>query len=323
MNVYNRLLGPVAAMSVTLLGTACAQSLPAGQPYPEKQIAAHSVTPQTDSTKLLYVGTGQTVNVYSFPQNQLTETLGGFQRTQGLCSDKAGNVFITDEFAGTITEYAHGATEPTQTLEDPTFAPYGCAIDPTSGDLAVANSGDAAMSSVAIYRNAKGPSIVFTDLSIYAFYYCTYDSKGNLFIDGANNENRGSGQLDELPRNSSNLQKVTLNAAFSPGGGVQWDGTHLALESPQGKGYDDGPMLIERVKISGGTGSVDKPVYLRSKGNKNPGEGTQFWIDGGMIVNRKFTSRGVGEWKYPAGGDVRSTIKARMTYGVTISDIKS
>lgn len=132
--------------------------------------AARSWIDRTSSSKLLYAGEGQTVEVYLFSQGRLVGNLGGFQRADGLCTDEAGDVFVTDEFAGTITEYAHGGTEPLRSFADLGAAPYGCAVDPNSGDLAVSNTGDTAMSDIVVYRKHHfNAPIVYSDPSVYSF----------------------------------------------------------------------------------------------------------------------------------------------------------
>jgi hypothetical protein len=275
------------------------------------------------SAKLLYVSEGTTVEVYTFPQGELVGTLSGFQRAAGDCADRAGNVFITDEFAGTISKYAHGGTSPTLILSNVGRNPYGCSVDPKSGDLSVVSFGTAPSGGVFIYKKAKGSVTEFTDPSIYNYYYCGYDNNGNLFVEGSNSLHQDAGLLAELPKGGSAFQTVTLHNSFAPGGGVQWDGTDLAVESPNGRHNTKGPTVIDRVQISGSTGMMTTPVYLSTgKSNQNPGVGTQFWIDGNSLVKQEYASRGVGRWKYPAGGKVVSIFKAHESFGLTISAAK-
>jgi hypothetical protein len=286
-------------------------------------IASRSRVLPAMSSKLLYVSEGTTVEVYGFPKGDLVETLTGFQRAAGDCTDRIGNVFITDEFAGTISKYAHGGTSPTLILPDLGRNPYGCSVDPKSGDLAVANFGSFPTGGVVVYKKAKGSGTAFADSSIHTYYYCGYDNSGNLFVEGSNYLHQDTGLLAELPNGGSEFQTITLDNSFSPGGGVQWDGTDLALESPKGKHNTQGPTLIDRVQISASTGTMTTPVYLSTgKRDQNPGVGTQFWIDGNSIVNQEYSSRGVGLWRYPAGGKIISVFKAHESFGLTISAAK-
>lgn len=84
-----------------------------------------------------------------------------------------------------------------------------------------------------------------------------------------------------------------------------------------------GSMLIDRVKIEGSSGTImTKPIYLTSEGDRNPGGGAEFWIDGTSIVTREFAARGIGLWRYPAGGRARVRFHAKRTLGLTISTAK-
>lgn len=99
--------------------------------------------PEAKSETLLYVFNVYTITVYSYPKGKLVGTLSDFEKPYGECVDKSGNVYITDSSFARIYEYAHGGTKPIHTLKDPEYQPYGCAVDPTTGDLAVANYSDA------------------------------------------------------------------------------------------------------------------------------------------------------------------------------------
>jgi hypothetical protein len=184
------------------------------------------------------------------------------RRAAGDCDDRAGNVFITDEFAGTISKYAHGGTNPTLIISNVGRNPYGCSVDPKSGDLSVVSFGTSPWGGVFIYKKAKRSVTEFADPSTYNYYYCGYDNNGNLFVEGSNYLHQDAGLLAELPKGGSAFETVTLSNSFSPGGGVQWDGTDLALESPNGRHNTQGPTVIDRVQISGSTGTMTTPVYL-------------------------------------------------------------
>ena len=83
------------------------------------------------------------VNIYSYPADKLVGQLaGGFGSPEGLCNDKAGNVFVTDTSTGDVYEYAHGATQRLATLYDNSapLYPFGCSVDPTTNNLAVTSA---------------------------------------------------------------------------------------------------------------------------------------------------------------------------------------
>src|SRR5271163_5032416 len=108
---------------------------------------------------LLYVGDlgNAQVDVLTYPQGKLQFTLTGFGSVNGLCTDFNGNVYVSDAHNGKLVEYPYNGTKKARTLSDPGYYTQGCAIDPKSGDLAVAIQ---PMSSnpggIAIFRHAKG-----------------------------------------------------------------------------------------------------------------------------------------------------------------------
>ena len=79
------------------------------------------MAPDAKSHDLLYISDqgNQAVYVYSYPSAKLQGTLTGFTRPEGECVDKAGNVFIVDEAASVIFEYAHGGKSPDRDAERP------------------------------------------------------------------------------------------------------------------------------------------------------------------------------------------------------------
>ena len=98
------------------------------------------MSPDAKEQQLLYVSDQKTddVYVYSYPTGKLVGTLTGFAAPYGQCTDKSGNVFITQFDASDVTEYAHGGTNPIKTLDTAGEYPVGCSVDPKTGNLAVA-----------------------------------------------------------------------------------------------------------------------------------------------------------------------------------------
>ena len=181
------------------------------------------------SQNLLYVSEVRTVAVYSYPQLKLEGTLRHFYIASGMCVDKGGDVFVVDGGYGKIFEYAHGGTKRLVTLDSPTKGPVGCSIDPTTGDLAVGSQGFGTEATVAIYKNARGKPVTYTDSAFDQFFFCGYDNKGNLFADGLTAPGSGNFALAELPQGKTALTTITVDQYVIFPGGVQWDGKHLAI----------------------------------------------------------------------------------------------
>ena len=146
-----------------------------------------------------------------------------------LRADKSANVWIVNDGASQLVEYAHGGTSPIATLSDAGEYPEGCSVDPTTtGNLAVTNFySTSGAGSVSIYAGARGSPQVYSDPGMTNYRFCGYDSKGNLFVDGVNNSS--SFVLAELPKGSSSFTNIDFTQKIEWPGGVQWDGKFIAV----------------------------------------------------------------------------------------------
>ena len=236
------------------------------------------------------------VYVYSYPKGELVGTLTGFNEPQGECVDKAGNVYITNTNDSNILEYAHGGSTPINTVSDPGEYPVDCAIDPTTGDLAVTDKFGYGTSegSVEVYKEAKGTPTRFEDPDVFFMYFCGYDDRGNLFIDGA--PVSGNFAFAELPKGKRLFTNITLNQDFEFPGGVQWDGKHIAVGNQAG--YYENANVIFQFSIHGTSGKAVGATQLDSSCDV-----VQFWVAGNTVIGPDYCANDVGYWKYPAGGD--------------------
>jgi hypothetical protein len=263
--------------------------------------------PEALSDDLLYIANSTTVTVYSYPQGRLEGTLRHFYAPQGECVDARGNVFITNFGTGQTFEYKHGGTKRIETLKGPTAGPIGCSVDPTTGNLAVSAFGGI----VAIYKNAHGKPTEYTDPQIAKFYWCTYDTVGDLFVDG---QDSGSGfRFAELRKGSHAFTDITLNQPIGWPAGVQWHGNRIAV------GDQNNPVIYE-FKISGTSGSKVGTTPLASHADIYK----QFWIEKQTLIlpNEYVTGKGSRlkahfeglYFKYPAGGTATKRITAGLRF---------
>jgi hypothetical protein len=143
------------------------------------------------SSSLLYVSNASNVTVYQYNNGQditLVGTLTGFNSPQGLCTDRRGDVWVSDYGSRTMYEFAHGGTTPIATITVNGGFPFACAVDPT-GKLAVSywypNAHFYNYAAVVVYPpgstngTSYGPPRGF-----YRSYFLTYDNDGNLFTNG-------------------------------------------------------------------------------------------------------------------------------------------
>jgi hypothetical protein len=229
------------------------------------------------------------------------------------------------DFQSYILEYAHGGTEPIATLDDPGL-PSGCAVDPTTGNVAVANvsaddpphyHGD-----VVVFPNGQDPPTQYSDSSIPFFLYCSYDATGNLLVDGYDASSDG---IAELPAKGQNLGDIALDQSIGPGS-IQWVDVYQAFVVAGNSGDPRGSDYIYQVQVSGSSGTVSGPTILRTE-RHHSSEDYQFWTGDGRIISPGLIRGDVAAlldfWKYPRGGRPTKSISrpdgAHYLTGVTVS----
>jgi hypothetical protein len=317
-------IGVAATMLVACTGS----QLPIGAPGAIPQghaIVTHAdrsgswMLPEAKGEDLLYVGGVSVVTVYSYPQGKLEGVLHGFYRTEGECVDRKRDVYITNLGTNQIFEYAHGGTKRLATLKGYGGA-NGCAIDPITGNLAVTNI----EGYLAVYKGARGKPTVYTDRKFQEFFFCGYDDKGNLFMDGLNGDSEF--EFAELPKGSATLANVTLNQSIGWPAGVQWDGKYLAVGNA-GKtcGSCTGPTIY-RFAIKDRHGKLVGSTPLASGAY----DIYQFWIDGktAIVPNGYCRPPHCGSdvlfFAFPAGGNAFKRIpesRLRASAGVVVSKV--
>ena len=190
------LVGCTGAPQPTPLGTEPASyspfdgSSPAVRPNGSKSWMLPEAQKQPS---LLYISNSGTasVTVYTYLNGSgllLVGVLTGFSLPTGMCTDNAGNVCIPDYGTRKIFEYAHGGTSPIFTITEHSGFPYDCAVDPTTGNLAVANQHPngkyQAFGNVVVYpKGSRTGRVYSTSDGFRDVYFVTYDNKSNLYVD--------------------------------------------------------------------------------------------------------------------------------------------
>lgn len=258
---------------------------------------------------LLYISNVNTVTVYTYPIGKRVGTLRGFYRTGGECSDMLGNVFISDFGHGTMVEYPHGDKRPIQSFTLSGHNPVDCSVDAESGDLAITwNKNGSSTNYIAVYQHATGTPTLYGLKGTFV-YYCGYDNKGNLFVDGQVGYNSQSTVFVELPSGGTKLKNITLNRVFQHVGAVQWDGKYVAIG-------DDVAQNIYRFAISGERGTLKGTVSLGTATSVS-----QWWISGKRVIGPNGSNNTVYYWGYPTGGTPTKSITDGVLapYGATVS----
>jgi DNA-binding beta-propeller fold protein YncE len=258
------LLAAVTATSALL--PACAGQTPFAAPAPANVMSpqVRSVSPQlrysmgtswmdpiAKSSALLYVSSLDipSVLVYNYTTGKLAGEIFGRSQVEGLCVDKAGNIWIASVGLGKIFKYAHGGAHPIATLRDPNEAPWGCAVDPTTGDLAVANfeSDTGGAGSISIYKNAAGtPKIYPAPSELLYLAFVAYGPDGTLYLDGTTQS--GSGRTFGLASfKNGTFTALSLNPAIPDARALAVVGSKLNIAN------DDNPGApsIDRYTVKG------------------------------------------------------------------------
>ncbi|HEY1656443.1 MAG TPA: hypothetical protein VGF86_15180 [Candidatus Tumulicola sp.] len=242
--------------------------------------------------RLLYVADAgeNAVLVYTYPQLAGAGILTGFAAVEGVCSDRRGYVWVlsNDE---TVTEFAHGGTQPINTLRTGNYSgdpgvTTGCAVNPKSGDLAVAG-----YDGLTVFFNGQENHATYLNFDFSKIAYVGYDNKSNLYIDGTTGSN--DFLFAELPAGASAISEITLSGgAVSAPGGIQWDGRYIDVgDAGSGNIYQtDGTAILGTVS----TGATCGGQFSITENRKR-------------VVLPDFCSSATGVYTYPSAGAALKT----------------
>ena len=290
--------GPNAfALAALVVISGCAGRSPSGSlPGVLKQAPQHRFNAKNG--ELLYtMGPGPS-HIFTYPGGKL---VASFDRTgnslEGMCADRSGNVYVVE--SPTIYEYAHGGTTPIRSI--PNVDAWSCAVDPTTGNLAVTIIGWFQQAPyLAVYTRASGTPAAYPLVTMTRPYNCVYDDKGNLFLQGVLNERGSPNILDELPKGANSLVNIELDTTVADVGGptgIAWDGKNVVLGDTAQDAYR---FKIEKSKgtlVGQTTFNGVQTVY-------------QFWLRGSLILVTDERSEDVNFYKYPAGGNATKIVSA-------------
>jgi hypothetical protein len=290
-------------------------------PFQQQSGAEHGrswMSPGAATGDLLYISNfnTNTVLAYSYPQAKLVGRLTGFKGPEGLCADKRGDVWVVNHTGADVVEYKHGGTKPIATLHDHGATPISCSVDPSTGDLAVTDWG---AGNVSIYADAKGNPKLYAIPSTEWSYFCGYDDKGNLFVDGWTGATLGF-IFAELPKGKKSFTIIPLTGGiiYWPGN-VQWDGTHVAVGDEEyqhsGSGYYESAIY----QTTGAGGKIVHKTVLTGSGDI-----VGFSIEGKTVIGPDYQWEGANTvlfWNYPAGGKPVKSLKKGLggPFGSAIS----
>lgn len=292
---FNRSLPSYCAAAAFLAGCAGSQATGVtpglaqqGGSSVARASAGHSwMLPEARRSNVLYVSYfyGNEVFAYNYPGGKLVGTLTGIPDAQGMCTAKRlkGKWWVVATGSNQVLEFDHGGTSPVATLNITAGTPSSCAVDPTTGNLAVTMI---ANDSVVVYKNGTGSPVVYT--APFGPFFSAYDNSGDLFVDGS-----GQTPLAELPKRGANFEPISTNQTIIFPGGLQWHGNDLAVG-------DQETSTIYLFSVTGSSATLKSSTTLSDAG---PGD---FWIQKKHVIASAGTDLGI--WKFPAGGSPQKTI---------------
>jgi hypothetical protein len=264
------------------------------------------------SGDLLYVAharniyeTHTSVSIFSLPQGKPVARIS-LGELSGMCSDTAGNVWLvvyrSSLKAFYAEKYAHGGAEPIARIRISKYYVSGCAVDPSSGDLAVMSSagGSQGNGSVDVWTGARPGEPAVHDVP-FTPKNGAYDDAGNLFVDGCGCADSDPWLLfGELLKGRHAVTTVGIDKKTALPGGVQWDGQYIAVQTGGHLRRLMGRPRVYRLEVSAGSAHVVGVVIP-----KNPALSSTAWfaVSGSSIVSTSGAhSSEVDIWPYPAGG---------------------
>ncbi len=272
------------------------------------------------SPELLYVSDLGTfdVDVYRFPSLARAGKLTGFDEPQGECTDAEGNVWIANTRVSQMLAFAHGGTSPIATLNDPLGYPSGCAVDPTSGDLAVTNLyGFSGAGSVLVYKHARGTPTSYANPNQFYYYFGGYDRKGDLYVSGSTSKK--AFLLSVLPHGRSSMSTVAIAGGkiYFPGT-VAWIGSTLVLGDQRCN--DRASSCFYELSVSGMSARITGTTSL-----KGACDVAQAYVGASRLAGGDYDyckdGRGCTDvWPFPAGGSPKIRVSGpRMPVGAALS----
>jgi hypothetical protein len=247
---------------------------------------------------------GNDVSVFDCPKKACAQiqTIGSITEAQGECTNvlfgvgkKTFWVASSTTSPGNLFEYKVGKTDKqVATLTTPSGDyPTGCAINPTTGDLAVP---DLLHGHLDIFKGGKGTAQQLSTPLIEAFF-AGYDKTGNLYIDGFNSG--GTFGFVEMPKGKTTFTTLSGASVQFPGE-VQFDGKYITVNDQLAHaifGYTCSGSACTLKQTTNLTGSSDcDQTWIAKTGAK------------GYVICPDAGNNNAAEYPYPAGGSAIHTL---------------
>jgi hypothetical protein len=292
-----------------------AKTLKSGSVPAQHRLSRKSwISPNYHKRALIYASdyTLGTVDIYDYATTKEIGQITGLDYPYGQCVDKAHNVYVVDFGTAGIYEYSHGAINYFNYANDNYGYPIGCAVNPTNGDVAVANfqGFNYTTGGIVVFKGGlKGKQKFYTQPSLYYAWPPGYDGNGNLFVEGYD-ESETATALEKLPHDGKNL-KILTGVSFGYPAGVQGDGdTILAAD----QGYNGSfTTAIYKLSTSGSTAHVTHTSVLTddcAASTDDMDSAQPFAYKGRVLAGNGYCLDRFGYWSLTYGGNPLKLIPA-------------
>ncbi|HEX8816850.1 MAG TPA: hypothetical protein VF753_15235 [Terriglobales bacterium] len=236
---------------------------------------------------------------------------------QGLVTDAKNNLYVADTGNSNLLIYAKPYTKTPKTLDASGWYPVGISQFNNGEWVAAANifatNGDAG--SVLIYRYNKLVRTI-TNSSFFEYYFCAFDSKGNLFVDGRDdNGNTILGVVLSATAGGSTLKVIsTGNTIEFPGG--------IAVNASGQVAIDDQDASTVYTYNGLAHGSLGNPIKTTPLSGVGDGVNFAFMGGGKTLWVADAVNLNLTQYNYPKGGSSINTITpsgAGLLIGVAVT----
>ncbi|MGB6516959.1 MAG: hypothetical protein WBE79_00485 [Candidatus Cybelea sp.] len=243
------------------------------------------------------------IYIFSLPGMTLKGKITGLSGPLGMCSDRAGNIYVAESLQGRVDEFTRTGTQIATYAYSYGGSVSGCAVNPQNGYLAVLNNA----AGVLIFSSPSSPPTILRVPDRPYLAFAGYNDKGELWVDG----NYSQGFV--LFRCNAKCKPLNVYGAQEfRAGTVQWDNvrkTWVIFDQScdhQNPGACSYP--VSEQGVLGKQTSYDnyKGARVCRVGQAVIGAYGQRFVVGGD-ADHDFcggpTGNAVYRWAYPAGGN--------------------
>jgi hypothetical protein len=179
--------GTACVAAATLAGCSAAV-VPSGSPELPGAVHMSSAHPVANTT-LLYVSNpgSNKVEFYVYEKGVVGKKLGAIAIPDptGLCTDRAGDVYVVSYSGHRVAKFLHGETSPSSSIRFTAY-PYACAVDQSNNDLAISVQQPHGKyykgGYVDVYPGGQSRTRRYgTEIGFAKIYFLAYDDKHDLF----------------------------------------------------------------------------------------------------------------------------------------------